>query len=70
LPRHTLPDLYTPEHSISFFHPWDWWSSPAKKEVAAECQDVQERLMRFFGMYDPSAAAGGQGVGRYLPEPH
>ncbi len=68
LPRHTLPDLYTPDHSIYFLHPWDGWSSPADKVVAAECRDVEDRLMHFFGMYNPAAAARGQGVGRYLPE--
>jgi hypothetical protein len=68
LPRHTLPDLYTPDHSIYFLHPWDGWSSPADEVVAAECRDVEDTLMRFFGMYNPAAAARGQGVGQYVPE--
>jgi hypothetical protein len=68
LPRHTLPDLYTPDHSVYLLHPWDGWSSPADEAVAAECRDVQDALLRLFGMYDPVAAARGRGVGQYLPE--
>ncbi len=68
LPRHTLSDLYTPDHSIYFLHTWDGWSSPADEAVAAECREVEDTLMRFFGMYNPAAAARGQGVGQYLPE--
>jgi len=68
LPRHTPPDLYTPDHSIYFLHPWDGWSSPADEAVAAECRDVEDTLMRFFGMYSPAAAARRQRVGQYLPE--
>src|SRR5262249_49831415 len=66
LPPHALPDLYTPDHSIYFLHPWDW-SSPADKAVAAECRDMEETLIRFFGMYNPAAAARREGVGRHLP---
>jgi hypothetical protein len=69
LPRHTLPDLYTPDHSIYLLHSWDGWSSPADKGVAAECRDVEETLLRYFGMYNPAAAARRQGVGQYLPKP-
>jgi hypothetical protein len=67
LPRHALPDLYTPDHSIYFLHTWDGWSAPADGAVAAECRDVEETLMRYFGMYNPAAAARRQGVGQYLP---
>jgi hypothetical protein len=35
------------------------------KDAAAECQDVEETVLRYFGMYNPRAAAKGQGVGRY-----
>lgn len=69
LPRHELPDLYTPDHSIHFLQSGDGWSFPADKTVAAECRDVEDTLMRLFGMYDPRAATRGRGVGRYLPEP-
>jgi hypothetical protein len=66
LPRHDLPDLYTPDHSIYFLHPWDGWSSPADKAVASQCRDVEETLLRFFGKYDPAAAAGKYQVGHHL----
>lgn len=69
LPRHTLPDLYTLDHSIYLLHPWDGWSSPADTTVAAECRDVQDTLLRLFGTYDPDAAARRRWVGQYLPEP-
>jgi hypothetical protein len=68
LPRHTLPDLYTPDHSIYFLHSKDGWSSPADEAVVAECEDMEDTLMRFFGMYNPAAAARRQWVGEYLPE--
>lgn len=69
LPRHTLPDLYTPDHSLYFLHPWDGWSSPEDEEVAAECGEVEDVLMRLFGMYSPAAAAHSRAVGQYLSEP-
>jgi hypothetical protein len=69
LPRYTVPDLYTPDHSIDLLHSWDDFSYPADREVAAECRDVQERLLRLFGMYDPAAAADNGTVGTYLGEP-
>jgi hypothetical protein len=69
LPRHSLPDLYTPDHSVYFLHSGDWLTFPADKVVAAECQDVQNTLLRLFGWYNLHAAGGGTEVGRYLPEP-
>lgn len=68
LPRHTLPDLYTPDHGIYFLHPWDGWSSPADETISAECHHVEDTLMRLFGMYSPAAAARSRGVGQYPPE--
>jgi len=69
LPRNTLPDLYTPDHSVYLLHSKDGWSSPADEAVAAECGDVEETLLRYFGMYNPAAAARRQGVGQYLAQP-
>jgi hypothetical protein len=69
LPRHTLPDLYTPDHSVYLLQSGDGWSSPADETVAAECRDVEDTLLRLFGMYDPVAARRGRGVGQYLPPP-
>ena len=68
LPRHDLPDLYTPDYSIYLYFSWDGWSFPADESIAAECADVEKTLLRYFGMYNPKAAAGGQGFGRRLPE--
>jgi hypothetical protein len=69
LPHHTLPELYTTDHSVYFFHPWDGWSGPADKMVSAECEEVEDTLMRLFGMYDPAAAVPrSRQVGQYLPE--
>jgi len=67
--RNTLPDLYTPDHSVYLLHSKDGWSSPADEAVAAECGDVEETLLRYFGMYNPAAAARRQGVGQYLAQP-
>jgi hypothetical protein len=72
LPRHTLPDLYTPEYSVFFYQTGDGGVSPgwvADKDVRAECDDVLHTLLKYFGMYNLRAAAGGQGFGQYLPEP-
>lgn len=68
LPRHTLPDLYTLDHSVYVLHPWNGWSYPADKDIAAECREVEDVLMRLFGMYSPGAARD-RSMGRYLPEP-
>ena len=64
---HRLPDLYTPDHSIFLYHSQDGWSYVHDKEVAAECLGVRETLLRYFGMYDPQAAANRREVGG--PEP-
>lgn len=66
LPRHALPHLYTPDHSIFLLHPWDGWSFPADKETSAECHAVEEKLLRLFGVYSPDAVARGGNVGEYL----
>lgn len=68
LPRHTLPDFYTPDYSIFFLQSGDGWSYPADKNISAECENVRDTLERYFGMYDPAAAARGRGYGQYLPE--
>jgi len=68
LPSHTLPDLYTPDHSIYFLHWKDGCSFPADKAAVAECRDMEDTLTRFFGMYNPAAAARRQWVGQYMPD--
>jgi hypothetical protein len=55
---HELPDLYTPDHSICLYQSWDTWSWVHDKDVAAECREIRESVLRYFGMYDPAAAAG------------
>jgi hypothetical protein len=65
LPWHTLPDLYTPEYSICLLRSGSGLSYVFDKPAAAECQDVEETLLRYFGMYNPLAARKGQGVGQY-----
>ena len=72
LPRHNLPDLYTPEYSVYFAQTGDGGavaSWVADDGVRAECGDVRDTLLKYFGMYNPRAAAGGAGFGSYLPEP-
>jgi hypothetical protein len=68
LPRHDLPDLYAPDNSIFFCQTGDGWSWVEDKDVSAECRDVEQTLLRYFGMYSPAAAANRSGFGRYLPE--
>jgi hypothetical protein len=68
LPRHTLPDYYTTDYSIFFLQSGDDWSYPVDKNISAECENVRDTLERYFGMYDPAAAARGRGHGQYLPE--
>ena len=72
LPRHALPDFYTPEYSIYFYQTGDagfgaMWI--ADENVRAECNDMRDTLTKYFGMYNPRAAAGGTGFGGYLTEP-
>ncbi|MGH7223384.1 MAG: RNA polymerase sigma factor, partial [Gemmataceae bacterium] len=69
LPRHVLPDLYCPEYSIFFFNREPGWLYVYDKDVAAaECDKVQENLLRFFGMYDPKAAMKERRLERPAPE--
>jgi hypothetical protein len=65
LPHHELPDLYTPDHSIVLTLAGDGFSYVFDKDVAAECRDIEERLFRYFGVYDPVAARGGTRPGHY-----
>jgi hypothetical protein len=69
LPRHTLPDLYTPEHSVFFFQTGGEFMYVADRDARAECDDMRQTLLRYFGVYDPAAASNNTGVGRYLPDP-
>lgn len=64
LPRHDLPDLYTPDQSVEYFHSSNGWSYPEDKAIGAECREVEQTLLRLFGMYDPAAASGNRGLGR------
>jgi hypothetical protein len=67
LKRHTLPDLYSTDYSIFLVYGHNDWSYVYDKDVAAECQDVEETLLRYFGMYSPRAAARGTRAGRHEP---
>jgi hypothetical protein len=40
LPRHVLPDFYTPEYSIYYMHQWHLWTSPAEKSVESGNEEV------------------------------
>lgn len=52
-----LPDLYTPDHSIQLLCSYDGWWMLHDQEVAEECDGVRESILRYFGTYDPKAAA-------------
>lgn len=67
LKRHALPDLYSTDYSIFLVYGHDGWSYVYDKDVAAECQNVEETLLRYFGMYSPRAAARGTSAGRHEP---
>jgi hypothetical protein len=64
LPRHELPDFYTPEHSIYYVHRWHAWLSPADESIYEEWDRIEERLIRHFGAYGPLNS----GVGKYVDE--
>lgn len=68
LPRHDLPDMYSTDHSVRLLLSWGMWSHVSDPQVAEECQEVQESLVRYFGVYNPRAAASSGGVGRYQPD--
>jgi hypothetical protein len=55
LPRHDLPVLYAPDHSIFVVTADAGFSCrfPADEAVCAEVLDVGHTLERYFGMYDP-----------------
>ncbi len=64
LPRHELPDLYGEDISIWLLVSNDGWSYVYDKDVGAECNGIFETVLRFFGMYDPRAAADPHNLGR------
>ena len=68
LPRHALPDFYTPEFSVHYTRSWHGWSAPADKVVIAEWQQIEENLVRSFGVYDPLVVAERKTVGNNLVE--
>ena len=59
LPRHKIPDLYTQEHSIYLYNRVEDWEYFYDKGEQDECSCAQDKLLRYFGMYDPTAAARG-----------
>jgi hypothetical protein len=65
LPKHDLPDLYTLDHSIRLIRGWDSWSHVSDANVAEECREVEESIVRYFGVYDPAAARDPNNVARY-----
>jgi hypothetical protein len=67
LPWHDLPDLYTPDHGIILLQSWSVWSYIYDKDDARECREVRDRVLIYFGMYDPAAAVGMVDAGS--PEP-
>lgn len=69
LPFRTLPDLYCEAYSIELLVSHDGWSSVHGDDDRAECDAVRESVLRFFGMYDPRAAADARHMGRPEPTP-
>jgi hypothetical protein len=67
LPRHVLPDFYTPEYSVRYIHRWHSFASPTDASIDEECQRIEETLTRCFGMYDTLAIEKRTAVGRYEP---
>ena len=51
----SLPDLYTTDYSVYFYNRYGWLRIK-DKNVQAECDAVQLRLLRYFGIYDPIVA--------------
>ncbi len=52
-----LPDLYCTDYSIKLEGAEDGFSYVYEPDVASECENVKQAVLRFFGMYDPHQAA-------------
>jgi hypothetical protein len=56
LTNHDLPEMYCDDFSIHLLTSDDGWSYVYGEDDREECEGVRQSLLRFFGMYDPSAA--------------
>ena len=55
-----FPDLYTMDHSVILFRSWKPLSEyPHKKVIQSEVEDLEETLMRLFGVYHTGLARNG-----------
>ena len=62
-----LPDLYTPDHSIRVYRSWaDTLEYPKEKRIHAQVQELEDTLLKIFGVYHPRVAGGRQSYGRFL----
>lgn len=52
LPWHDLPDLYSTDHSITWVQSWHPLTYVHDDKIFAECREVQQALLRLFGMYE------------------
>jgi hypothetical protein len=62
---HHLPDLYTMNHSIRLSRSWSAFEYQHEKIVQAQAEELEQTLMRLFGVYDPAVARNGTTLGRY-----
>jgi hypothetical protein len=63
---HDLPDVYSPEHGIRVFRSWDWFEYVHDESQASAARELENTLLRLFGVYDPDVAADRTTFGSYL----
>jgi len=66
LTYHRLPDLYSPQHSITLYQSWNWaeYLDSGDEAIDAECNEVEETIVKFFGNYNYLVASDASGIGR------
>ena len=62
-----LPDLYTPDHSIRLYRSWAVTREyPKAKRVSVRVQELEDTLLKLFGVYHPRVAGNRRTFGRFL----
>ena len=63
---HDLPDFFTENASVRFYRSWSDWEYLHDPLVRAQVADVEQTLLRLFGVYQPRVASDSMSYGRYL----
>ena len=62
---HRLPNFYTPDYSITYYHSWGWLEhiDSGDANVDKECNGIEEAVAEYFGNYNYLVAIGSSSFG-------